>query len=110
MPGNTTIRQGIPPHLVEARRSADSARATPASSAVTSKATTTTVPTTRLALAHPGAAIQVVADWIDDRYNGRRRHSSIGHVTPAGVTLDRLSCLWSSQHRSFLSRFAPYPT
>ncbi len=23
-----------------------------------------------------------VADWIEDRYNSRRRHSSIGHVTP----------------------------
>ena len=27
-------------------------------------------------------AIQGVADWIEDRYNRRRRHSSIGHVTP----------------------------
>ena len=27
-------------------------------------------------------AIQGVAAWIEDRYNRRRRHSSIGHVTP----------------------------
>ncbi|WP_167726604.1 integrase core domain-containing protein [Cryobacterium sp. TMT3-29-2] len=27
-------------------------------------------------------AIRGVADWIEDRYNRRRRHSSIGHVTP----------------------------
>ena len=27
-------------------------------------------------------AIQGVAEWIEDRYNRRRRHSSIGHVTP----------------------------
>ncbi|MEB0003782.1 integrase core domain-containing protein [Cryobacterium sp. 10I1] len=27
-------------------------------------------------------AIQGVADWIEDRYNRRRRHSSIGQVTP----------------------------
>ena len=27
-------------------------------------------------------AIRDVAAWIEDRYNRRRRHSSIGHVTP----------------------------
>jgi len=27
-------------------------------------------------------AIREVAAWIEDRYNRRRRHSSIGHVTP----------------------------
>ena len=27
-------------------------------------------------------AIRGVAEWIEDRYNRRRRHSSIGHVTP----------------------------
>ena len=27
-------------------------------------------------------AIQGVAAWIEDRYHHRRRHSSIGHVTP----------------------------
>ncbi|MDJ0350799.1 hypothetical protein QMK22_15915 [Cryobacterium sp. PH29-G1] len=27
-------------------------------------------------------AIQGVAEWIEDRYNRRQRHSSIGHVTP----------------------------
>jgi transposase InsO family protein len=27
-------------------------------------------------------AIHDVAAWIEDRYNRRRRHSSIGHVTP----------------------------
>ena len=27
-------------------------------------------------------AIRGVSDWIEDRYNRRRRHSSIGHVTP----------------------------
>ncbi|QHC72210.1 hypothetical protein [Rathayibacter sp. VKM Ac-2801] len=39
--------KGVPPHLIEARMSADSAHATPASSAVTSKAATSTVPSTR---------------------------------------------------------------
>jgi putative transposase len=27
-------------------------------------------------------AIQSVAEWIEDRYNRRRRHSSIGRVAP----------------------------
>ena len=31
---------------------------------------------------HRARAIQGVADWIEDRYNRRRRHSSIGQVTP----------------------------
>ncbi|WP_104198921.1 integrase core domain-containing protein [Cryobacterium sp. Y29] len=32
-------------------------------------------------------AIRDVAAWIEDRYNRRRRHSSIGHVTPVDFEL-----------------------
>lgn len=32
-------------------------------------------------------AIRDVATWIEDRYNHRRRHSSIGHVTPVDFEL-----------------------
>ena len=39
--------KGIPPHLIEVRMSADSAHATSANSAVTSKASTSTIPSTR---------------------------------------------------------------
>ena len=39
--------KGVPPHLIEARMSADRAHATPASSAVTSRSATSTVPSTR---------------------------------------------------------------
>jgi transposase InsO family protein len=28
-----------------------------------------------------------VGAWIEDRYNRRRRHSSIGHISPADVEL-----------------------
>jgi|GEM_PF-2643135 len=32
-------------------------------------------------------AIQGVAAWIEDHYNRRRRHSSIGHVTPVDIEM-----------------------
>ena len=32
-------------------------------------------------------AICEVSAWIEDRYNRRRRHSSIGHVTPVGFEM-----------------------
>jgi len=36
-------------------------------------------------------AIQGVAAWIEDRYNRRRRHSSIGHVTPVDFEMQHSS-------------------
>ncbi|TFD70128.1 IS3 family transposase [Cryobacterium sp. Hb1] len=47
-------------------------------------------------------AIGDVAMWIEDRYNRRRRHSSIGHVTPVDFELQ-----YSSQATEI--QLAAYP-
>ena len=36
-------------------------------------------------------AIRGVSAWIEDRYNRRRRHSSIGHITPAEFEMQHSS-------------------
>ena len=36
-----------------------------------------------------GRAIRDVAAWIEDRYSRRRRHSSIGHVTPVDFEMQQ---------------------